>query len=171
MTLSKLDTDHPGLVKNYERALYRAFSATDIKSIPYIADYDHRSRRLRSHIPYSDQQIFAARVQETVLAAVALNTNMSAPLQLETFGFAINKSGDDVCEALALFSLDFAARGSLLLKLRDVVSDWLRKRRIRHVYSTCSERRLRSYEIIGFQRVDERKFHGEKKYLIHIQDL
>ena len=91
MTLSELDTDNAELIKNYERALYRAFSDTDIRSIPYIADYDHRSRRLRSHIPYSDQRIFAARVRETVLAAVALNTNLNAPLQLETFGFTIDK--------------------------------------------------------------------------------
>ncbi len=164
--LAILDTRDSNAVKNYEKAFFRGFGTTPPEDLADIFDYDFKTRRLRTKIPYTDQTIYVATVDGTVMAAVAVNFNMAPPLQLETYGFTVPQK-NDVAEGLALFSLD-APRGTLFSDLGAFAEYDLQRRGIRWVFGTCEPRRLSAYQLIGFTLIDEREHMGDAVYLIRM---
>ena len=162
-----LDSTNIEEVIKYERSLYRAFSNTDIKTLDAIWDFDKRHKRLRTKIPYPSQEVYIAKLDGAIIAGAAINFNMDEKLQLETFGFSVDKTGKHICEGLGIFSLQvFSGLNPVALQLRDTSYDILRGKGIKKVYGTCSQRRLRGYQIQGFTAIDELVFRGEKKYLL-----
>ena len=162
--------DQDAMVK-YEKTLYRAFSDSDIQSLDLIWNMDHKARRIRTKVPYTNQEVFVltfvggTRFQ----AGLAVNFGMENRLQLEMTGFKIGGSREHLCEALYLFSLADSRMGEMILNaLGKSVFDRMRQKGIKVVYGTCSEKRLRQYMGIGFDKVDERELKGERKYLLRM---
>ncbi|MCA9605009.1 MAG: hypothetical protein KC619_05420 [Myxococcales bacterium] len=163
----RLDLGDPDAVADYERALYAAFRDSDIGTLDRIWQFDHDAKRLRPRVPYAGQQVFVSRVDGEIVAGIPMHLDMSGPLQLETMGFEIDKGEPGVCEGLGVFSLCFLYEGRVIaLELRDHVFEALRAQAIRKAYGTCSQKRLRPYQLLGFRVIDERDFDGERKYLL-----
>lgn len=151
----------------YERALFRAFTATDTVVLERIWNFDRTVKRARMPIPYASQEIYTARLGGRIIAAAAMNYDTKGPLQLEMMGFAIDKAPPDFCEGLALFNLQiFAGNTMVAVGLKDYAFDYVKKRGVRRIYGTCSEKRLRGYSLMGWKPVDTRKFERGDVYLI-----
>jgi hypothetical protein len=167
LCIEELNRDDPAAIADYERALYRAFEGTEIRTLDKIWEFDHAGRRLRARIPYVDQRISAARFHGAIIAGVAVNVNMRAPLQLETMGFHVDTSRPGVCEGLGIFSLQvFAGATPVAFGLRDHAFARLHDMGIRTTWGTCSRKKLRGYQLLGFSVIDQRLFCGEEKFLL-----
>ncbi len=165
--INDLDRGNPDEIADYERALFRAFEGTEIKTLAEIWDFDAKNRRLRARIPYRDQRISVARFHDALIAGVAVNINMHAPLQLELMGFSIDKEEPAICEGLGIFSLQVLAGVTpVALGLRNHAFSRMREYGIRKTYGTCSSKKLRGYQLLGFKTIDQRVFKGEEKFLL-----
>jgi hypothetical protein len=135
-------------VMHYEKALYRAFSSTDIKTLDEIWDFDIPNKRINTKIPYRSQEVFIAKLGGVIIAGAAVNFNMREKLQLEIIGFSIDKTEKHICEGLGIFSLQvFSGINPVALQLRDFSYDILDGKGIKKVYGTCSQRRLKGYQV------------------------
>jgi hypothetical protein len=164
ITFTLLDGQDAAAIARYEKAFFRGFGNTPPEDLADIFEYDFKARRLKTKIPYTDQDVYLATVHDVVMAAIAVNFNLSRSLQLETYGFTVPKS-IDVAEGLALFSLD-AQNGALIAALGEFAYERLYRKGIRFVYGTCERRKLVGYQRIGFEKVDERVHMGDPVYLI-----
>ncbi len=170
LKFTTLDITNFDEVTNYERAMYRAFSSTDIRTLDEIWDFDIPNKRIKTKIPYESQEVYIAKLNGLIIAGAAINLNTEEKFQLETYGFSINKTEKHICEGLGIFNLQiFSGINPVALQLRDYSYDILRKKGIEKVYGTCSQRRLRGYQVQGFDVIDELVFKEEKKYLLMIR--
>jgi uncharacterized protein YjbK len=53
-------------------------------------------------------------------------------------------------------------------RMSDIVLESIKSKKIETIYGTCSEKRLNAYVRIGFVKIDELIFFGEKKYLLEL---
>ncbi len=167
ITFSELDIHNKNDIKEYERALFRAFQGTEILTLKEIWDFDNRHKRLKTKVPYQSQVIYIARLHGGIVAGTPFNFNMNEQLQLEMVGFSIDKNQKDICEGLGVFCLQvFHDATSIGLMLKDYAMEHLKERNIRTAYGTCSQRKLKGYQQLKFEVIDERMFMGEKKYLL-----
>jgi hypothetical protein len=167
LELSTLNIKNENEVVQYERALFRAFSSTDIITLDAIWDFDIPRERYRPKIPYQSQEIYIAKLRGEIVAGAAMNFYVEEELQLEMIGFSIDKTEKHICEGIGIFNLQiFGGMNVIALQLRDYSYDRLREKNIERIYGTCSEKRLRGYQLLGFQAIDELVFKGEKKYLL-----
>jgi hypothetical protein len=154
-------------VHSYERALYRSFG--HLANLNHIWNIDHRTRTIRTKIPYESQEVYIVKLGERVVAGAALNFGRDAPLQLEMEGFTIDKSGNDYCEILQLFcQLDLMNGTPLLQTLAEYFSQKLTKKKITHLYGTCSPKLVARYQRIGLQVIGDLVYQNEKVYLLEI---
>jgi hypothetical protein len=162
-----LDVNETKKVAQYERALFRAFYGIKGSAMDLFWNIDIKNRRICTKIPYCDQRIFIVDLDDEVIAGVAINLNMTAPLQLEMLGFSIDKTAPSIAEGLALFSIQtIPGSESVIIKLRDYMDKKVDEFHIRKVYGTCSERLLRGYKILGWKVIDEKVINGAPKFLI-----
>ena len=167
LELSILNIKRENDVAQYERALCRAFSSTDIMTLGEIWDFEVPGERFRPKIPYESQEIYIAKLRGAIVAGAAINFNTEEELQLEMIGFSIDKTQKRICEAIGVFNLQlFADMRPIAVQLRDYSYDRLRERKIEKIYGTCSERRLRGYQLIGFEAIDELVIGGKKECLL-----
>jgi hypothetical protein len=167
LTICDLDIQNTKKVVQYERALFRAFYGIKGSAMDLFWNIDKKNRRISAKIPYSDQKIFIADLDDEVIAGVAINLNISALLQLEMLGFSIDKAEPFIAEGLALFNTQtFPGSESVIIKLRDYMDKKVDEFHIRKVYGTCSERLLRGYKILGWKVLDEKVINGAPKFLI-----
>ena len=171
LELSILNIQSETDVVQYERALCRAFSSTDIVTLDEIWDFDITGERLKPRIPYPSQEIYIAKLRGAIIAGVAINFNLEEQLQLEMIGFSIDKTEKHICEGIGIFNLQiFGGMNVIALQLKDFSYNKLREKNIEKIFGTCSEKRLRGYQILDFEVIDELFFKGEKKYLL-VTDL
>ncbi|MFW6254413.1 MAG: hypothetical protein ACOC41_05740 [Chitinivibrionales bacterium] len=164
-----LDIHNESEVAAYERAMYRAFSGSEIVTLDKIWQFDHKNRKLRTRIPYDDQEIYVARLDDSVVAGVAVNYAMDKILQLEMMGFSIDKNRKGICEGLGIFNLRVFHNSSMVaLTLKQHMFEKMRERGIVRAYGTCSTRKLRGYLHLGWRLIDQRQFEGEQKYLLEM---
>ncbi len=164
---SVLDTTDLTKIDTYEFAMYRAFADTEIKTLDSIWEFDHKNNKLKTKIPYTSQKIFMASIKGEILGGTAINGNCSAPFQLETFGFEIDKDEPGICEGVAVFNLKvFVDRQPIALLLRDYTFGKLKEMNRSKIYGTCSKQKLRGYEALGFSCIEETLFKGEQKFLL-----
>jgi hypothetical protein len=162
-----LDHNNQAEVHSYERAFYRSFG--HLENCDHIWNFDHKAKTVSTKIPYETQEIYVVRAGERVVAAVALNFGLRAPLQLEIEGFSIDKTGNDFCEILQMFSqLDLMSGTPLLQKLAGFFTKKLMEKKIARLYGTCSPKLVPRYERIGLRAVGELVYRGEKVYLLEI---
>jgi hypothetical protein len=167
--IALLDTADPGQVTAYERALFRAFSSVITGTTDPVFLIDWRARRLRTRLSYASQEILVVRKADAILAGTAINFDLVNTLQLEMLGFSIDKAQPGVCEALALFSLlDPLSSAAVLKKVFAILLQRFADKGIRRIYGTCSQRRLRSYQIIGFATTDQTVVQGQAEYLLEL---
>lgn len=166
-TMRILNRNDPAEIEAYEKALYSAFSKVVDSSLELIWDIDTKKKRIKTRIPYDYQQIMVACIGEVIVGGSALNLNMNAKLQLEEFGFEIDKSEEGICEALLLFNNHMTLDSQILLpQFKNSLLEYLHSKNIKKVYGTCSQRRIRSYRFLGFLDVDQRTVNNQKEYLL-----
>lgn len=167
LIFSELDIKNANDIREYERALFRAFQGTEILTLEEIWDFDNRNKRLKTKIPYHSQEIYIARLHGGIVAGTPFNFNMNEPLQLEMVGFSIDKNRENICEGLGVFCLQvFHDTQSIGLMLKDYAMERLKEKNITVAYGTCSQRKLKGYQQLKFEVIDEKMFKGEKKYLL-----
>jgi hypothetical protein len=170
-TIKLLNKSNLVEIENFERALFNAFETNLDPSLRAIWDINHSERKIKIGIPYSDIEIMTVKIGDTIMAASAINFNMNAGLQLEHFGFKINKKEIDICEALFIFNSYKDPKN--LLQLHNAfmkeLFEYLVSRKITRLFSTCSQKRIRGYRFLGFKDIDMKLFNGQKKYLLCIE--
>jgi hypothetical protein len=165
-----LDTSDERQRALYERALFRAFSTPSVV-LEQVWEFDRKSRRARTAVPYGSQEIYVAWLEGVVVAGVAVNFNTRDRLQLEMMGFSVDKNEPGLCEGLALFNHRLFADSSMVaLGLRDFSLERLKARGVTRLYGTCTERKLRGYRVLGWEPIDSREFTRGRVYLI-AQDM
>ena len=166
MRCIKLDSDDTALVEAYEKALFRAFPPGSSSSTDSIWTYDRKTRRARC-MPPEQVTIYLALRNATILASMAINDDLSQPLECERIGFTIDRSKTGLAEGTALFSTTQSIEGSMALrKLGQFVFADLHARGIGWLYGTCTERLFRLYGFMGWKIQDELMFAEGKEYLI-----
>lgn len=167
LTFSLLDNTDGEAVAHYERSLFRAFFPHYDAVFPLIWHIDREKRRLRSMIPYADQDIFIGRLNGAVIAGVSINYAVHKLLQLEMLGFTVDKTQHDICEGRALFSLQmFAGAGSVLARLGEFAYASLVRKHIKKIFGTCSPKMLRGYRHFGFTVIAEGTIMQRRRYLL-----
>ncbi|MBD3420624.1 MAG: hypothetical protein GF398_10955 [Chitinivibrionales bacterium] len=162
--ISYLDAHDEERVVAWERALYRAFNSAELLEL--IWDVDRKNRRIKTRIPYASQLIVVGSVEDAVIAGMAINFNMADRLQLEMYGFSLDKQESGMCEGLCLFnSLIFSGDSTVMFDMRDFMYEELRNRNITKTYGTCSENRIKGYRALGFRDIDRKVIDGHAKYL------
>jgi len=164
---SMVDKTNEAELRSYERAFYRAFG--HMKNLDHLWDFDHKSKRIVTKIPYETQELYVARLGERIVAGCAVNFDHKNPLQLEMEGFAVDKSNKAVAEIIQMFSLLDPMGGTPMLKLfTKYFLEKLVARNVRKVYGTCSERRVRPYQMIGLNVIGDLSYKNEKVYLLEM---
>ncbi len=165
-----LQLDDPDERAKYERSLYRAFATHQTEIYEELWEVDRRQKRLRTRIPYGGQEIFVCKFLGEVISGAAINYNLADTLRLEQVGFTVDKSQPNICEGFALFNLNFfVGNRSIALNHQRYVLEQLRQRGVERAYGTCSPKRRRGYEIMGFEFLDECTFHREQRYLMVLE--
>ncbi len=163
---SVLDTGNTKDCFEYEHAFFRAFSSTEFE---HIWNYNYKSKTITAKIPYSNQQVFTAKLPARVVAGIAINFGMQNRLQLEMEGFKIDKSQPAICEILAMFSLLGITTGTPVIKsLTEFLIKNLAEKEITTVYGTCDQKKVRAYELIGLTVIDQVLFKNEKVFLLEM---
>lgn len=166
ISIDYLDVHNNNEIILYEKALYKAFSRTYVKSLSKIWIINHQQKTIKTIVEYDEQEICIAKRNENILAAMAINYNMSNS-QLSLMNFNIDFQMCRCCEVLHVFSLlDYQGGNSILENLSIKTFESLRNKNIETVYGTCSDRRINAYEIMGFKKINDLLFFGEKKYLL-----
>jgi hypothetical protein len=167
LQLSILDLSDQSNLDALEKALYRAFSSSYIKTLYKIWNIDHKAKKISTKVSYEGQLVVVGKISERIVAGIAANLEIHNTLQLQMVDFDVNKSDNHFCEALYLFSLlDFTRGKNVLLSLSHYLLKYLLLKGITTIYGTCSQRRLNPYQMMGFSKIDEHVFEGEKKYLL-----
>jgi hypothetical protein len=162
--VSHLNISDPSEIAEFESALYDAFKNISDPSLEAIWDIDRSGRKIKTRIPYADQDIMVVRINGSIAAAASVNLNMGGTLQLEEFGFTIDKNEQNICEGLFIFNIhpDLA----LAIAFKKNFFEYLALRDIKKIYGTCSEKRIKGYRLLGFNDVEMRIFRDQKKYLL-----
>jgi len=162
-----LDINNTKEIEAYEKALYKAFSRSYIKTLDKIWTINHKDKIIKTIVDYYSQQIVVAKVNDKIVSAIAINYDMSNT-QLGLMNFKIDNE-KNCCEALHIFSLlDYSGGPSILQDLSRIMFEKIKEKNIEKVYGTCSAKRLHSYERMGFRCINETVFSGEKKYLLEL---
>jgi hypothetical protein len=170
-TIKLLNKSNLTEIENFERAFFDAFENIADSSQKAIWDINYVEKTIKFRIPYNDIEIMTLKVDDTIVAASAINFNMKAGLQLEHFGFIINKNEIDICEALVLFNNYKDPKNLLQLHaaFKKELFGYLVSQRIKKIFATCGQKRIRGYRFLGFKDIDMKQFNGQKKYLLCIE--
>jgi len=168
----RLDCGDPAAVESYERAFYAGFeSATHNRLVRWLWDWDHASRRLRTRIPYADQQIWILPEASAGLwAAIAVNVRLRE-LQGAAFGFSVPPNLADaaaagrVCEFLTFFAIGERSLSKKLPLWREMFRD-LREEGFTHALATTAPRMLPLYRWIDAQVLAETRLEGETRHFL-----
>ena len=164
---SILNTDDPDTVAQYEKCLFKAFYPPGDPFFERVRNVDTEKKRIRLRIPYSDQDVFIARLGKKVIAGAAINYNCSTTMQLEMLGFSIDKNQNGICEGLAIFNgRSFVDHHPVMFEMGAVMHDRLRRKNIKKTYGTCIQKLLRGYQLLGFRVVASRSLSSTKIYLL-----
>lgn len=164
-TFKELDPANESELGAYEKAIYRAVAGTT--ELDGVCVIDRASKRIRLKIPYETQKTFLVKLGGRVVAGMAANMATEGLLQLEMEGFRIDKAGNDFCEVLFLFcSMDWKHSATILESLSGMMLHYLMSRKIKRVYATCSARKVRPYQALGFRIIDERMWDDERVFLL-----
>jgi hypothetical protein len=169
LTFTTLDTSDMNEVEQYEKAFFRAFSRyyPDDPTLDIIWNVNKQEKRISTKISYDDQEIYVARLDDSIIGGVAVNYNLHRQWQLEMLGFSIDKSQKNICEGLALFNLQvFHGANPIALLLRDYGFDLFKQKGIEKVFGTCDAHTVRGYSILGFEIVEMKEFGTHREYLI-----
>ena len=168
----RLDLSSPANRERFERAFYAGFEhITHNRIVRWLWDWDHDARRLRTRIPYSDQQIWSLHTADNDLwAAIAANTRLQQ-LQSAAFGFAVppdlaeDARAGRVCEFLTIFAVGEKSLPRKLPLWREVFSD-LRRDGFTHALATTAPKMLPLYRWIEGTVIGERQIDGETRLFL-----
>ena len=170
LTCRELDTNNPEDIKAFEQAQYTAFAQSPLSSLQEIWEFNHRTHRVKSTIPYNHLLITVVENPSGLIGAMVIHTNMAGSLQLNHFGFSIDATQQGCAEGLSIFSLFPIVKGEIpLFHLRDFTNPLLRKKGFTLLYGTCSKPRLKAYLLLGFRQVAAIDYKNEEKFLLSIQ--
>jgi hypothetical protein len=159
-------------VEAFERAFYRGFEhVTHNRLVRWLWDWDHEARRLRTRIPYADQQIWVMTGNsDDIWAAIAVNTRL-VQLQGAAFGFEVPvnlreaASAGRVCEFLTLFAVGDPSLNRKLPLWREVFPDLLGMG-FTHALATTAPRLLGLYRWIHAEIVGTTRIEGEERVFL-----
>lgn len=164
ITIRELDISNENDLKMYEEALYKAFSMDKRITENVDSFFDHKNRRCILKIPYTKQYLMAAQIANVITSAVCANFDTNL-MQIELYGFSVDKN-EKICEILHIFNNSGAVGTTIMQKLAAIVLEKLKTDGFRKIYSTCSERRIRQYESMGFKIEKFNIIQNSKEYLM-----
>lgn len=168
----RLALENPAAVEAFEQAFYEAFAhATHNRLVQWLWDWNHTTRRLRTRVPYADQQVWVTQDGAgAVTDAVAVNTTLRL-LQSAVYGFAIpadlaeaGRAGR-ICEFLTLFAVGDHALGTKRALWRELFDD-LRASGYTHALGTTSPKIYPIYRWMGAQKIGEAQIENEIRYFL-----
>lgn len=167
MTLERLDTTDAQAVARFERSFHEAFSrAKSNRLARHIYAWDDRGKRVRTHLPYDDQQVFVTwREEGEVDTAGAINIRLN-DYQAARVGFPPPPASvGEHCEILVLFSHRDADLVGLHHFIQQVAQRLL-EQGYRSADAMCTDRLLPFYRHIGGEPLEQRRLHGENRTLL-----
>ena len=169
LSCRKLNTTKDDDIRAFEKAQYRAFEGSSIQSLEEIWHIDHTQKRIAPRISYEKLLITVVENTHTLIGAMVMHLDLSGELQLNHFGFDIDRSSPHIAEGLAIFSLAPIINGTVpLFVLRDYTNPLLYAMGLRTLYGTCSKSKLKGYQLLGFTIEQTTIYKGEEKFLLSI---
>jgi hypothetical protein len=164
--LKQLDKNDVQEVEMYEKALYKAFLGTYIKTLNRIWDIDHKSKKNKTKVSYEFQEVYVLKSQLRIYASIAANFSLDSR-QFEMMGFRVDEKEEKTCEILHMFnSLDTSWGKAILETMSNNLLKLIQEQEISVIYATCSKKRLVQYTQFGFVVIQELVYFGENKYLL-----
>ena len=160
-------------IAEYEKILYREFSRKNPDNWLCRNYLLVDGNRYRSPISYSTQSIYAVFEESRIISAIAINFDVNRKTQFEAIGFNLKKDLIDChyCEALNFFICQQKIHNSFEIwrRLRKVVVEDLKAKKILFMLSTCSSNVLPLYLRYGCSVVKKKILNKEVKYLIKLE--
>lgn len=114
--------------------------------------------RLRPNISYNKQHIFLMKKENTIVSAIGLHFNTDGALELEDFGFKIDKTA--ICEGLFFFTDGPGVSKTIRLKeFVKYIIDFLKRKNIRYWYGTCDRSLTKLYKYFGCKVIDSTHYN------------
>lgn len=163
-----LSREDPTEIVAYERAFYRGFEkAAHNRLVRWLWEWDDTERRLRTRIPYAEQEIWVLPdAAGGVDAAIAVNLALRT-LQAAAYGFAVPALGPGTrcCEFLTFFTVgNYSLAGKFPL-WTEMFAD-LHVRGYTHALATTAPKILRLYRWMGAQEIGRKEIEGEVRHLL-----
>jgi hypothetical protein len=146
--IRELNTTDENDLKMYEEAMYKAFFYDRRVDEDTDCIFDHRKKRCIFKIPYTKQYILIAQLGNVLIAGICVNFDTKL-MQIELYGYTITKN-EKICEILHIFNNSGSNGTTIILKFKEFILEKLKNEGFKKIYSTCSERRVRQYESMGF---------------------
>jgi hypothetical protein len=156
----RVDTD----VRAYEEGFYRAFLPVSNPGTRAIWDWDDDARRLRTRVPYEEQEVFFARDEAGRIDTACAFDVAGRAFQAGAYGFRRPPEEPRWVENLTIFNSARGRQASL------VCSEHARRhfaeRGYVHAYATCAPRVLALHRRQGWEVHAEGEALGVVRYLI-----
>lgn len=174
--LRRLDLSDAEQIVEFERLFYAGFErANHNRLVRQLWEWDHADGRLRTRIPYVEQQIWGMQSEEGMLTGgVAVNVALRT-LQAAAYGFSLAPvlaaAGErgQICEFLALFSVHEPSFSRMSALWKELFDD-LRGEGFTHAVATTSPKILPMYRWAGATCLGEVQI-GEEKRIFLLFDL
>ena len=168
----QLDFSSPAEIEAFERAFYEGFAhATHNRLVRWLWEWDHAARRLRTRIPYSEQQAWALVDASGALCAVVSANVRLRTLQSAAYGFAVppelasDAAAGRVCEFLTFFAVgEHSLRTKHALWRR--MFDDLRAANFTHALATTAPKAMPMYRYLGVKVIGETQIEDETRFFL-----
>jgi hypothetical protein len=173
-TYARMNTNDPGEIAEFERALFLAFEPTlDLPGLDLIWDVDLPARRIRQKVPYANLWIQVVRLDGVFMAAGVVNLDVKTPWQIEMLGFTIDKTEPGICEVLVIFN-NQRLLGDTSMSIVDaigvkIIEDIKPRYGIQKMYATCGTPKLENYLLWGWREMGHRDFSGSREHLLEVR--
>jgi hypothetical protein len=158
-----LDRNNPDQIREFEENFYQAFLPYDNPAIRELWIWDDQLKRLKTKIPYEEQDIFFVRDRSGKMrTACAFNTAMRS-FQSEVYGFNWPPKTESWIEILTLFS---EGGGISKLFILEQARRRLGKKGFEACYATSAAKVVHLHTDLGAVIIDQKIYNEQVRMLI-----
>ncbi len=165
--LVMLDRSDPAQIAAFERGFHAAFSRVPSnRLVRTLWEWDDDTRRLRTRIPYDEQEIFALfRPDREVCLGMAVNRALRS-FQSSAFGFAVPADSPPACELLALYIEPDPVLAPQFGRMTRTCFAQLAASGLAVAYATTATRVLPLYRRLGAKIIESRTIGTEERHFL-----
>lgn len=164
MIVERLDPRVDADVRAFEEGFYRAFLPVSNSGTRAIWHWDDHARRLRTRVPYEEQEVFFVRDATGRIATACAFDVAGRAFQAGAYGFPRPADAPRWVENLTIFN---SARGRrAYLACSEIARRHFAERGYVFAFATCAPRVLALHQRQGWEVREQREALGVVRYFI-----